>query len=117
MSNETGERLKYFRTREKINKDGESKRVDVTRLLGSKNLTKDGTTHNESTIGSNPVIINRDLNGSLNILERGIREFYGAVIPYHLMREKKDEKDENNKKTKSKAKSKAKLKSVNKRHR
>jgi hypothetical protein len=42
-------------------------------------------------------IMNRDLNGSLNILDRGTCEFHNAKIPEYLMRKKRDFNEKSNK--------------------
>jgi hypothetical protein len=42
--------------------------------------------------GYRPTIINRDLNGSLNIRDRGWHVIYGLVIPYYLKYQRKADK-------------------------
>jgi hypothetical protein len=99
---QTGEELCTFRTvkrRPRIRKDqryydtknnpvktksDELKSRTVHRLLGSKILTKDG---------KRTTIINRDLNGSLNIRLVGIYTLLGLELPDYFKREKREKRD------------------------
>jgi hypothetical protein len=83
---ETGEELVNFKWDKKRNKY-------VHRLLGSKilkskdnkNMNKTGTFIKELLdMGHRPTIINRDLNGSLNIRYRGWHVIHGLEIPSYL---------------------------------
>jgi hypothetical protein len=93
---ESGEELTYVRWDNKLDRY-------VHRLLGSKILKQFTVSKNMNMshpfiqdlieCGERPTIIHRDLNGSLNIRQKGWCAIYGVDIPDYLKRSKADNED------------------------
>ena len=82
---ETGYEMTKFRYRKSGNKE-KTKDILVHGLIKTK--------FTEGKPWIKTTLMNRDLNGSLNIRQKGIRAFYNASIPSHLSRKLKvDNKD------------------------